>query len=229
MGVYGATETITPGRIRKTDSSLEVLKMTIRLVLFSVPVAAMLTCGAAVFLARASNTFGVMGFKLGAIVEEIEAAAKSNKLTNVHITRGPSFEQAVKKARRQMVQARDYAGVQIIRAEGDRATAVITFAPTPDGPRAVKIVYDVMPRGIDVADLEAQLVADHGQPDLEDHRSWVWGDTAAFYSRKSAYLELRPHPVSAGARRPNATLILADPSLQKRSQDALAIEARKDS
>lgn len=195
--------------------------MTIRSIFLSILVGMMLASIAPAARAGDSDTFAVMGLKLGATVGEIEAAAKSNKLTNVHITRGPSFEQAVEKARHQMVQVRDYAGVQVIRAEGDRASAVITFAPMPDGPRAIKIVFDVMLGGIGVADLEAQLVADHGEPDQKDERSWVWGDTAAFYSRKSAYLELRPHPVSAGARKPDATLILAAPSLQKRSQDAI--------
>lgn len=201
--------------------------MTMRSVFSGILVGMVLASIAPAVRAGDADTFAVMGFKLGATVGEIEAAAKSNKLTNVHVTLGPSFEQAVKKARHQMVQVRDYAGVQIIRAEGDRAAAVITFALTPDGPRAVKIVFDIMPRGTDVADLKAQIVADYGEPDRKDERGWVWGDAAAFYSRKSAYLELRPHPVSAGARKPDATLILADPSLQKRSQEAIADEATK--
>lgn len=197
------------------------MKVTMRSVYSGILVGMVLASIASAARAGDSGTFAVMGFKLGATVGEIEAAAKSNKLTTVHITRGPSFEQAVKRVRRQMVQVRDYAGVQIIRAEGDRAAAVITFAPTPDGPRAVKIVYDIMPGGIDVSAVEAQLVANHGKPDLKDKRGWVWGDTAVFYSRKSAYLELRPHPVSAGARKPDAILILADPSLHKLSQEAI--------
>ncbi|MBL28274.1 MAG: hypothetical protein CMM50_12090 [Rhodospirillaceae bacterium] len=203
--------------------------MAMRSVFFGFLVAAVLAVVAPAVHAADSETFEVMGFKLGATAGEIETAAKSNKLTTIHITRGPSFEQAVKKARRQMVQVRDYAGVQIIRAESSNAAAVVTFAPTPDGPRAVKIVYDVMPGGIDVSALEAQLVANHGKPDLKDERGWVWGDTAAFYSRKSAYLELRPHPVSAGARKPDATLILADPSLQKRSEEAISDKAAQGS
>lgn len=202
--------------------------MAMRSVFLGLLIGMSLASIAAAARAADSSTFDLMGFKLGASPEEIEAVAKSNKLTSVHITRGPSFEQAVQKARRQMVQGRNYAGVQIIRAKGDKAETEVTFAPTPDGPRAIKIVYDVMPGGIGVSDLEAQLVADHGEPDRKDERGWVWGDTATFYSRKSAYLELRAHPVSAGARKPDATLILADPSLQKRSQEAITDAAAND-
>lgn len=202
--------------------------MAMRSVFLGLLIGMLIASVAAVSRAADSSTFDLMGFKFGATPGEIEAAAKSNRLANVHITRGPSFEQAVQKARRQMVQSRNYAGIQIIRAKGDSAETEVTFAPTPDGPRAVKIVYDVMPGGIGASDLEAQLVADHGEPDRKDERGWVWGDTAAFYSRKSAYLELRPHPVSAGARKPDATLILADPALQKRSQEAITDAAAKD-
>lgn len=203
--------------------------MAIRSILSGVILGVVQTLAVADASAVEPSVFQVMGLKLGATADDIEAAAKKSKLTDVDITRGPSFEQAVMMAQRKMVPARDYAGVQTIRARGETAEAQVSFVPTPDGPRAVKIVYDVMPGGADAAALKARLLADHGEPDQRNDREWVWGDTAVFYSRKGAYLEFRPNPVSAGARKPTATLILADPALQKRAQEAIASRAKKES
>lgn len=203
--------------------------MAIRSILFGVILGVAQTLAVAGASEAEPSALEVMGLKLGATAEEIEAAAKESKLADIDITRGPSFEQAVMMAQRNMVPARDYAGVQTIRASGETAEAQVSFVPTPDGPRAVKIVYDVMPGGADAAALKARLLADHGEPDQRNDREWVWGDTAVFYSRKRAYLEFRPNPVSAGARKPIATVILADPALQKHAQEAIDNEAKKGS
>jgi hypothetical protein len=176
-----------------------------------------------------SSAYQVSGLRLGATVEQIQAAATENGLTTQNLVRGPSFEQAVKQAQRKLIEGRDYAGVQMIRARGVAAEAQITFAPTPEGPRAVKIVYDVLPGDTDIPTLKAELLDDYGAPNQRSEREWVWGDTASFYSRKNAYLEFRPNPVSAGVRRPIATLILANPALQKRSEEAITDEAAKGS
>lgn len=176
-----------------------------------------------------SSAYQVNGLRLGATVEQIQAAATENGLTTQNLVRGPSFEQAVKQAQRKLIQGQDYVGVQMVRARGEAAEAQVTFAPTPEGPRAVKIVYDVLPGGTDIQTLEAKLLDHYGAPDQKSEREWVWGDTAAFYSRKNAYLEFRPTPVSAGARRPIATLILANPALQSRSREAITEEAAKGS
>ena len=203
--------------------------MAIRSILFGVILGVAQTLAVAGASAAEAGVFEVTGLKLGATADEIEAAAKKSKLTDIDIMRGPSFEQAVMMAQRITVPARDYAGVQTIRARGQTAEAQVSFVPTPDGPRAVKIVYDVMPGGVGTAALKARLLTDHGEPDQRNDREWIWGDTAVFYSRKSAYLEFRPNPVSAGARQPTATMILADPALQKHAQEAIASEAEKGS
>lgn len=216
------------GFVRR-NCELRVLEMTIRTILLGVALTMAQSLVAATALTAGPDTFEVMGLRLGATVEEIKAAAKNNELTDVDVTPGPSFEQAVLTAQRKMIQAREYGGVQTIRARNQTAEALVSFVPTPDGPRAVKIVYDVLPGGAEVSALESQLVSEYSEPDQKTDREWVWGDTAVFYSRKSAYMEFRPNPVSAGARKPVATVILADPALQKRSREAIANEVRKGS
>ncbi|MEW5424036.1 hypothetical protein [Amorphus sp. 3PC139-8] len=176
-----------------------------------------------------SSAYQVSGFRLGATVEKIQAAATKSDLITQSVVRGPSFEQAIMQAQRKLIPGRDYAGVRMVRARGEAAEAQVTFAPTPEGPRAIKIVYDVLPGGPDIPTLEAKLLNDYGAPNQRSEREWVWGDTGAFYSRKNAYLEFRPNPVSAGVRRPIATLILADPALQERSRETIAVEAAKGS
>src|SRR3546814_15962792 len=84
------------------------------------------------------------------------------------------------------------------------------------------MVYDVLPGGPDIPTLEAKLLNDYGAPNQRSEREWVWGDTGAFCSRKNAYLEFRPNPVSAGVRRPIATFSLADPALTERTLEPIA-------
>src|SRR3546814_7231775 len=137
-----------------------------------------------------SSAYQVSGLRLGATVEQSQAAATENGLTTQNLVRGPSFEQAVKQAQRKLIQGQDYAGIQMVRARGEAAEAQVTFAPTPEGTRAVKIVYDVLPGGTDIQTLAAKLLDQYGAPAQKSEREWVWGDRKSVETAKRGSVRL---------------------------------------
>lgn len=180
--------------------------------------------------ARAADliNFEVMGLKLGMTVSETEAAAQRSKFTIAGRDRGPSFGQAIAQKRGQRVSGTAYTAVNKLNLVRDDARVEVFFVPTANGPRSYQIAANIISVK-DGADLADEVVAKYGEPEQRNQREWLWGDTGMFYARSKVFLEFQPNPVSATAPKPVGRLILADPSLQKHSQEAVASEAQKGS
>lgn len=174
------------------------------------------------------SKFELLELKLGMTVADTEATAQKAGFTVAGRDPGPSFEQAVAQRRGQRVSGGAFEGVNKIKLVRDDARVEVFFAPLPDGPRAYQIAADVL-KMHGGADLKADVVAKYGEPEHRGQREWLWGDAGTFYARTKPFLEFQPAPVSATAPKPIARIILADPALQKRAQDAIASEAKKGS
>lgn len=172
------------------------------------------------------SSFQVMGLRLGMSASEVEAAGGENGFDIVGRDLAPSFKQAVAQRRGQRINGISYTGVNKIRLARDGAQVEAFFTPTPEGPRLYKVAAKVLEADKDV-ELAKELATKYGEPDERGEREWLWGDTGAFYMRSKPYLEFQPKPVSATRPRPVGRLILADPALQKRAQEAIVDEAAK--
>ena len=169
--------------------------------------------------------FELMGLKLGMTVSDTQAAAQKAGFTVAGRNPGPSFEQAVAQRRGERVSGDAFNGVNKIKLVREDARVEVFFAPAPDGAKAYQIVANVLkvPNG---GDFTAHVIARYGEPEHRGEREWLWGDAGTFYGRTKPFLEFQPTPVSATAPKPVARLILADPALQKRAQDAIASAAK---
>lgn len=173
------------------------------------------------------STFEVMGLKLGMTVSETQKVSKQAGFTITGRDPGPSFEQAVAQKHGKRISGTAYSGVNKISLARDDARAEVFFAPTPEGSRAYQIAVDVLMVS-DGGDLAADIIEIYGQPEQRSQREWLWGDTGMFYARTKPYLEFQPSPVSATSPKPIGRLILANPALQKHTQDAVANEAKRE-
>lgn len=183
---------------------------------------------AAIPSARAADpgTFEVMGLRTGMTLAEVQRAVEQQDLGTPKLVRAPSFEQEVALARKERVAATDYKGVQTLRAgNGDRRVQVF-FVATPKGPVSTKITIEVF-EAVNIEKLSERLITKYGPPKKKTSQEWLWGDTGMFYARAEPYLEFQPEPVSARRPRSIGRLILADPTLQKRSREAIANEVAK--
>lgn len=177
---------------------------------------------------RAADQFEIQGLHAGMSLDQVEQAVEQQKLGTPKLRRAPSFEQEVALARKRRVAVSEYDGVQTLRAGDGQRRIDVFFVPTPNGPVAAKITIEVY-GGTSADEFSKKLVSKFGPPDRKSDRDWLWGDTGMFYARTKPYLEFQPKPVSATATKPVGRLILADPALQRRSQEAVANEARKGS
>lgn len=173
------------------------------------------------------STFEVMGLKLGMTVSETQKISKQAGFTITGLDPGPSFEEAVAQKHGKRISGTAYSGVNKINLARDDARAEVFFAPTPEGSHAYQIAIDVLMVS-DGGDLAADIIEKYGQPEQRGPREWLWGDTGMFYARTKPYLEFQSNPVSATSPKPIGRLILANPALQKRAQDAVANEAKRD-
>jgi len=173
------------------------------------------------------SSFEVMGLRLGMNASEAEAAGEENGFDIVGRDLAPSFKQAVAQRRGQRIKGNTYTGVNKIRLVRDDARVEAFFAPTPDGPRLYQVAVDILKLD-ENDDLRKGIIAKYGEPDERGEREWLWGDANMFYARTNPYLEFQPEPVTATRPRPIGRLILGDPSLKKRSQDAVSDKASKD-
>lgn len=174
------------------------------------------------------SSFEVMGLRLGMSASEVEAAGEENGFDIVGRDLAPSFKQAVAQRRGQPINGNSYTGVNKIRLARDDAQVEAFFTPTPEGPRLYQVAANVLEADNDV-ELGKELVTKYGEPDERGEREWLWGDTGAFYMRSKPYLEFQPSPVTATRPHPVGRLILADPALRIRAQDAITDEVAKGS
>lgn len=174
------------------------------------------------------SSFEVLGLRLGMSASEVEAAGEKNGFDIVGRDLAPSFKQAVAQMRGQRINGNSYTGVNKIRLARDDAQVEAFFTPTPEGPRLYQVAANVLDADNDV-ELGKELVTKYGEPDKRGEREWLWGDTGAFYMRSKPYFEFQPSPVSATSPHPVGRLILADPALRIRAQDAITDEAAKGS
>lgn len=175
-------------------------------------------------LAADPTKLDLLGFKLGITAEEVERIAQKSQFTNIRRTAGPSFEQAVALQRRELVRGQDYKGVHLIKAERKDVLIQVFFAPAPDAPRVLKIELELLPSA---TELRKQLLEKFAEPDKRAVREWLWGDTAEFfYARTRPYLEFQPSPSSISRPSPIGRFILADPALQKYTDEQVKSAAR---
>lgn len=203
--------------------------MRTRSTLFSLILAIMLPV-AAIPNARAADpsTFEAMGVRTGMTLPEVQRAVEQQELGPPELMRAPSFEQEIALARQEPVKAADYKGVQTLRAGNGERRMQVFFVATPRGPVATKITIEAF-EGTNSKRLSETLVSRYGPPKQKTERGWIWGDTRTFYARTAPYLEFQPNPASATRPHPVGRLILADPALQKRAQNAIINEAAKGS
>lgn len=174
------------------------------------------------------NTFEVMGLRAGMTLDQVKQAIEQRELGSPNLLHAPSFEQEVALARKKRIAANEYKGVQTLRAENGDNRVEVFFVAMPKGPVATKVTVEVF-GGTSVEEFSETLVARYGPPQRKSGREWLWGDTNIFYARTKPSLEFQPNPVSATSPKPIVRVMLTDPALQKRSQDAIADEARKGS
>lgn len=174
----------------------------------------------------ASAAFEFMGLYPGMTLDQAKRALQEQGINSPKLSRAPSFKQKVTLARNEYVSPTDYNGVQTLRAQTGDKMIQIHFVAMPEGPVAAKITVDVL-GGADANALSDRLVSQYGSPGRKTAREWLWGDTAKyFYARKSAYVEFRPSPVSMKLHQPVAAIVLADPAVQERSENAIAADAK---
>lgn len=179
-------------------------------------------------LAGDVRQFEIQNLRLGMTVAEIKEAGKKAGLGEFRETRSPSFEQAVAMAQRKNIPAGSYGGVQTMQSKAGGASVRVGLIQTPNGSRAARITYSYLDTSLSREKLRADIVRQYGAPDAQRDLEWVWGDTAMFFNaRKSAYLELRFDPASAGVEKPIAILTLADPAMERESRDAIQTAVQK--
>ena len=189
-----------------------------RLIVIGVVLSLLLPIGASGLQAGDPSAYEVLGMKPGMTMDQIEVALRAQKLDSIKVVRAPSFEQSVALARKEPVTSSTYDGVQTLRAENDSVSVQVFFVPMKGGPVAAKITAEIFS---EADNLSKTLVAKYGKPAEKTEREWLWGDAAAFYARTKAYLEFRPNPASATARKPVAIMVTGDPSLEKSSRAAI--------
>jgi len=194
-----------------------------RSIIFGLVLSVLLVTGASGLQAADPSAYEVLGMRPGMTVSQIESALREQKLNSHKVVRAPSFEQAVALARKEPVASGTYGGVQTLRAENGSVAVQVFFVPMKDGPVAAKITTEIFSEANNFPDT---LVAKYGQPAKKTEREWLWGDAATFYARTKAYLEFRPDPASATARKPVAIIVVGDPSLEKVSGAAIGAAAR---
>jgi hypothetical protein len=189
-----------------------------RSIAIGIVLSVLLSIGASGLQAADPSAYEVLGMKPGMTMDKIEAALRGQKLDSLKVVRAPSFKQSVALARKEPMASSTYDGVQTLRAENDSVSVQVFFVPMKDGPVAAKITTEIFS---EANKLSESLVEKYGQPAEKTEREWLWGDTAAFYARTKAYLEFRPNPASATARKPVAIIVTGDPSLEKSSRAAI--------
>lgn len=194
-----------------------------RSIVIGLVLSVLLSIDASSLQAADPSAYEVLGMKPGMTMDKIEAALRGQKLDSHKVVRAPSFEQSVALARKEPVASSTYDGVQTLRAENGSVSVQVFFVPMKDGPVAAKVTMEIFN---EAGRLSETLVAKYGQPVKKSEREWLWGDAAAFYARTKAYLEFRPNPASATARKPLAILVIGDPSLEKSSRAAVDAAAQ---
>lgn len=167
------------------------------------------------------SDFDIMDIRIGMTAKEVEEVAGENRLEKSGTFPAPSFDQQAAIGNGSRVAASDYAGLQSMELESDAKQVEVFFVPSPEGPKAWKIVYRYLGSDLTREAMSDRVIETYGPPDKKVMGRAVWGDTALPFSRKSAWLEYDDNPPTARGQKPVGVLTLSDPDIERKAKAAI--------